>query len=261
MTYLAAVFVFIFGSVIGSFLNVLIWRLPRGESIIFPGSHCPKCNHPIAFYDNIPIVSYIILGGRCRHCGERISLRYPLVEGLCALGFLFAFWYSGFSFSLGFFKSIYLFSSLVAISFIDIDKRIIPEALTLPGIAVGLLFSLFEHDILNSLIGIFVGGGILLCFGFIGGVMFKKESMGFGDVELMAFIGAFLGWQKSILVVILAAFFAVLLGGGLLLLKSRKRKVDDHYIPFGPYISLAAVIACFYGQVMVDFYINSFFPA
>jgi len=177
------------------------------------------------------------------------------------LGFLFAFWYSGFSFSLGFFKSIYLFSSLVTISFIDIDKRVIPEVVTLPGIAVGLLFSFFEHNVLDSFIGVFVGGGMLLCFGFIGGVMFKKESMGFGDVELMAFIGAFLGWQRSILVVILAAFFAVLLGGGLLIIKSRRRKLSDHYIPFGPYISLAAVIAYFYGQVVIDFYINSFFPA
>ncbi|HAV43375.1 TPA: prepilin peptidase [bacterium] len=239
MQVLDKIFIFIFGLCWGSFLNVCIYRIPRNKSIINPPSHCPVCQQAIKPIDNIPLVSYLLLRGRCRYCQTRIPLRYPTVEALTAIIFLlFANKYGW-----GWERVICLAlaSVLVVIAFIDLEHYLIPDVLTYPTIIIGLVLSLLPGGVnpLEAIIGLLVGGGVIYLLLVVSPYVFGKEGMGGGDVKLAALMGVYLGWQK----VLLGLFFASLSGsivGGILILLGKKGRRD--YIPFGPYLVLGTLI-------------------
>ncbi len=242
----------IFGALIGSFLNVCIFRLPKEESIISPGSHCPHCQNPIKFYDNIPLVSYILLNGRCRYCKESISIQYPLVEGVTALSSLILFLKFGPTLSYLFYFS--LVAALIVITVIDLYHQIIPDVISLPGIGVGLLSSLiipYAHFI-DSVIGALLGGGSLFMVAALYQWLFKREGMGGGDVKLLAMIGAFLGWKAVILTILLGSLIGSIVG---IIIMVTKGKDFKYAIPFGPFLSLGAVIALFCGENLIRWYL------
>ena len=243
----------IFGALIGSFLNVCIIRLPREESIITPGSHCPHCAKPINFYDNIPVVSYLLLKGRCRYCKESISIQYPLVEGITALGSLALFMRFGPSLSYLFYFS--FVAALIVITGIDLYHQIIPDVISLPGIGVGLLASLVipQINFLDSLIGALLGGGSLFIVATLYQWLLKREGMGGGDVKLLAMIGAFLGWKAVILTILLSSLIGSITGMIMMVLKGKDFK---YAIPFGPFLSFGAVIALFYQNEIIFWYLR-----
>jgi len=242
----------IFGAIVGSFLNVCICRLPRGESIITPGSHCPHCQTPIRFYDNIPLVSYLFLGGKCRYCKGNISFQYPLVEGITALSSFLLFVRFGLSWSYLFY---FIFvAGLIVITGIDLFHQIIPDVISLPGIGLGLLASLIIPHLtfLNSLMGILLGGGSLFLVATLYQWLFKREGMGGGDVKLLAMIGAFLGWKAVILTILLSSLIGSISGVIIMVLKGKDFK---YAIPFGPFLSLGAAISLFYGERIITWYL------
>ena len=242
----------IFGAMVGSFLNVCIFRLPKEESIVWPGSHCPHCKNPIKFYDNIPLISYILLKGKCRHCHSPISFQYPLIEGITALGSLILFMKFGPSLSYLFYFS--FVAALIVITVIDLYHQIIPDVISLPGIGVGLLASLIIPQItfLNSLIGVLLGGGSLFLVATLYQWLFKREGMGGGDVKLLAMIGAFLGWKAVILTILLSSLIGSITG---IIIMALKGKDFKYAIPFGPFLSLGAVISLFYGENLIKWYL------
>ena len=242
----------IFGALVGSFLNVCIFRLPKEESIIWPGSHCPQCNKPIKFYDNIPLISYLLLQGKCRYCKKTISLQYPLVEGITALSSLCLFIKFGPSLSYLFFFA--FVAALIVITVIDLYYQIIPDVISLPGIGVGIIASLILPQIafFNSLIGVLLGGGSLFIVGTLYQWIFKREGMGGGDVKLLAMIGAFLGWKAVILTILLSSLIGSITGIIIMVLKGKDFK---YAIPFGPFLSLGAVMSLFYGEEIIRWYL------
>jgi leader peptidase (prepilin peptidase)/N-methyltransferase len=201
-----AVFAFLFGAAIGSFLNVVVYRLPVGISIIKPRSFCPSCKKPIMWYENIPIVSYVVLGGKCSRCKKPISIHYPLVELITAVLFLYLFLTYGVSLTSLFYA--YFFCTLIIISGIDFSHQFIPDMLSIPGIIVGIVFQILNSNFWPGLIGMVFGGGLILMFRVFGGWAYKKEVMGMGDVYLTAMIGAFAGFPF----IIVSIFFAALIG-------------------------------------------------
>ncbi len=254
--------IFILGLVFGSFANVVIYRLPKGKSIVRPGSRCPACGKDILWYDNIPLISYILLRGKCRFCKKHISARYFLIELITGILFLLIYLKFGLNINL-FIYTLFAFSMLL-MGFIDIDTYLISDVIVLPGIVLGLAFSIafpwmhYEfsraESVLYSLTGVILGGGLLLLVGVIGKLLFRKEAMGGGDVKLLAMIGAFLGWKS----VFMTIFFASLLGTiiSLTLIALKKKTIQD-YVPFGPYLGLGAVISMFYkGEIFLGFFIN-----
>jgi leader peptidase (prepilin peptidase)/N-methyltransferase len=253
--------IFILGAIVGSFLNVCILRIPKGESVIQPPSHCPNCNASIAFYDNIPLFSYLLLRGRCRACRERISPRYFAVELLTA-SLTVALFYK---FGLGpaFFSSFIFVAALIVISFIDLDVMIIPDLISLPGIVLGLVFSLAGRYVfddpfeiipspLSSLSGLLVGGGFLLAVGWIYEFFTKVEGMGGGDIKLFAMIGAFLGWQSLLATLLFASLGGAAIGMTVMLVKGVGRRYP---IPFGPFLCLGALLYLFLGKELAAFYL------
>jgi len=245
MNTLLAIIAFIFGAVIGSFLNVCIWRIPEEKSIVFPSSHCPKCGKSIRPFDNIPVVSWLALRGRCRDCGEPISPRYPLVEMLTALLSLVLFWKYGLSLQ---YLAAFLFTAaLVVITFIDFDHQIIPDVISLPGIPVFFLLAVFVMGIgfLDALIGLIVGGGFLYLVAVGYELIAKREGMGGGDIKLLAMIGAFLGWKSLFFVVFMSSILGALVGIVLIMIKGKDMK---YAVPFGPFLSIAAVMYLFVGS-------------
>ena len=243
----------IFGGLIGSFLNVCIARLPKEESIVFPGSHCPRCGHPIRSYDNVPIISYFLLKGKCRDCQASISIQYPLVEGITVLGSLLLF--LRFGPSVGYFVYFAFVSALIVITVIDLYHQIIPDVVSLPGIGVGLLASLLLPGITfwNSLAGVLLGGGSLFVVATLYQWLFKREGMGGGDVKLLAMIGAFLGWKAVILTILLSSLIGSIAGIAIMLLKGKDFK---YAIPFGPFLAAGAVISLAYGGNIINWYLN-----
>lgn len=239
------------GALIGSFLNVCIYRLPRQESIAWPGSHCPQCAHPIAWYDNIPILSYVVLGGRCRHCRVPIPFRYPIVEILNAIGYVGLLWFFGPSWAVVAYGVLY--SALLVVAWTDLSHKIIPNAVTFPGIIVGLIcaVTVLPLGLLNSLLGILVGGGILWLLAWASPYLFGKEGMGGGDIKLLAMIGAFLGWKPALMTIMIGSFLGSLVG--ITLISARVIKRED-YIPFGPFLVCGALVALFFGQSILDWY-------
>ena len=243
----------VFGAIVGSFLNVCISRLPKEESIVWPGSRCPYCKKPIKAYDNIPIISYILLKGRCRECHAPISTQYPLVEGGTALSSLFLI--TKFGPSLSYLVYFAFIASLITVTVIDLYHQIIPDAISLPGIGVGLLASLVIPQVtfFNSLIGILLGGGSLFLVATVYQWLFKREGMGGGDVKLLAMIGAFLGWKSVILTILLGSLIGSITGIIIMILKGKDFK---YAIPFGPFLSLGAVISLFYQNEMISWYLQ-----
>ena len=246
-----AIFSVLVGLVVGSFLNVCIHRLPKGESLVRPASRCPVCSVPIRWYDNIPVLSFLLLGGRCRGCGGRISWLYPAVEALTGMLFLLTM----LRFGLGV-RTIFLLAflcGLVVVTFIDLDHEIIPHAVTLPGIPLGLIASLITRDPSprDAAAGALVGAGLVYLVAVYAEVAFQRESMGGGDINLLAMIGAFLGWRQ----VLLSFFLAVGAGAclSLLLIATGVLSRKDR-IPFGPFLALGAVVALFGGDGLIDWY-------
>ena len=243
----------LFGALIGSFLNVCIYRLPRHESIAWPGSHCPVCSHPIAWYDNIPLVSYLILAGRCRHCSVHIPVRYPVVEALNAIGYVGLLWFFG----AGWPAVVYglLYSALLVVAGTDLSHKIISNVITFPGIAVGLISAstILPLGFVNSLIGLLVGGGILWFLAWASPYLFGKEGMGGGDIKLLAMIGAFLGWKPALITIMVGSLLGSIVGITLIALRVIKR---EDYIPFGPFLVCGALVALFFGQSILDWYLR-----
>jgi leader peptidase (prepilin peptidase)/N-methyltransferase len=243
---------FIFGLVLGSFLNVCIYRLPRGESIINPPSSCPECGLRIRFYDNIPLISYMILLGRCRHCRSPIPFRYPVVELIA--GLLSAALFIKYGLSPTYFLFLAFAGSLVVVTFIDLQHKIIPDVISLPGILVGVVISFFDLGNVfwrDSLLGMVAGGGFL----FLVGLLFKwftgKEGMGFGDVKLLAMIGSWMGWRPLPYIVLISSLTGTLVGGASLLLAGQGMREK---IPFGPFLVLGALTFFFFETELVDWY-------
>lgn len=245
--------VFVFGALVGSFLNVCIHRIPGGESIAFPASHCPHCKTAIKPYDNIPIVSYLVLRGRCRSCAAGIAIRYPLVEmlgGIAAVGALCAFGLSA--------EALLIFAflaALIVITFIDLDHQIIPDAISLPGIFVGfaaaLLFGTPSWS--DSLIGILLGGGLLWAVAEGYARLTGREGMGGGDIKLLAMIGAFLGWRAIPVTVLVGSLLGSVIGLSLMALRGRDTRMA---IPFGPFLAVGAVVALFWGEAIIAWYLG-----
>jgi len=257
----SAILVFIFGAIVGSFLNVCIARIPKGTSLVSPPSHCPNCKDPIRFYDNIPLVSYIFLLGRCRSCGEGISPRYFIVELLMAS--LAVTLYYQFGFSLAFLVSSVFVAALIVISFIDLDVRIVPDVISLPGILAGLLFSVVARYIINdpfelipspvnALIGVLVGGGFLLALAWGYEAFTGVEGMGGGDIKLLAMIGAFLGWTSIPFTLFFASLTGSVIGLGFMIGKGVGRRFG---LPFAPFLCLGALLYLFFGNELIQFYL------
>jgi leader peptidase (prepilin peptidase)/N-methyltransferase len=259
MQYIA---VFLFGAVVGSFLNVCIYRIPRGLSIIIPSSKCPSCNNPIQPWDNIPILSYILLKGRCRSCNARIPFKYPLVEFLNAILYVIAILRFGPDFSWSLLIYFIFLSSLVVITFIDIEHQIIPDRITLSGIVLALIFGstvlpdpFSRSELLGfkaSVIGVLLGGGFFYAVGVLGTAVLKKDAMGGGDIKMMAMVGGFLGWKGVILTTFMGSLLGSLVGILLLMIKGKKWGTK---IPFGPYLSFGAVLSLLLGQEFLVWYL------
>ncbi len=245
--------IFVFGLLIGSFLNVCIYRMPKNESIIFPASHCPSCNKNIFWYDNIPVISYLALAGKCRFCKAKIRLRYPLVEILTAA--LLSALFLRFSITPKFFVYSIMTCGLIAATFVDFEITEIPDEISLGGLALGILMALVFPlvmgeatrlgAILASIAGAIVGGGSIYILGVLGKIAFKKEAMGGGDVKLMAMIGSIIGWKLVIMTFFIAPFFGAV--PGIIL----KIKNGSETIPYGPFLSTAALVSVFFGNRII----------
>jgi leader peptidase (prepilin peptidase) / N-methyltransferase len=264
-----------YGLIAGSFLNACIWRIPIQESLL-PRSHCPQCGGKIAFYDNIPVISYLLLWGRCRYCRCRISWRYPAVEIGTAAFYVLLVWRFDLSFSL--IPAVLFASMLIALIFIDLDHMILPDVITLPGILAGFLLSPLQDPIfffdsftsfltagwkpagwipyytayLGSFLGLAIGGGLLWAVAEIYFRVRKIEGLGFGDVKMMALVGAFIGWKYALLTIFLGSFSGAVIG----LLYVRYKNLDFHryQIPFGIFLGIAALVTLLTGPEILDWY-------
>jgi leader peptidase (prepilin peptidase)/N-methyltransferase len=242
----------LFGLMVGSFLNVCIYRLPRRESIVFPASRCTACGEEIRWYQNIPVVSWLLLRGKCASCGERISIVYPLVELLT--GALFAAHVAIFGLELLLVPRLIFASGLIVLAFIDLRHRILPNPITLGGTVVGFLFSLFlSPGWLSSLIGVLIGGGLLFAIGEIYMKLRGIEGMGMGDVKMLAMIGAFLGWPGVLVTLVLSSMSGAIVG--IILLVSQKGDMK-YQLPFGTFLAVAALVASLYGDALVTWYLS-----
>lgn len=262
------------GLLVGSFLNVCIVRIPLGRSIVTPPSQCPRCKQPIKFYDNIPVVSYLLLRGKCRNCGLAISWRYPLVELLNAL--VYGWVYHEFGLHGEAILIMALCSSLIVITFIDLDHLIIPDSITLPGMVLGLVVAPFfmpalsaplpffldrvmPYDwphlerVINSFLGLVCGAAPLFILGWIWEKLRRVEAMGGGDVKLMGMFGSFLGWKSALLIIMLGAIMGSVVGVTLILLRKHKA---EQVIPFGPFLAMGAVVTMLYGSDIVFWYLG-----
>lgn len=263
------------GLCVGSFLNVVIHRLPRmmerewreqcaalnGESapdeprlsLSFPRSRCPACGHPISASENVPIVSYLLLRGRCSGCSARISPRYPMIEALTCLLSLLTVWHFGFSLSAG--AALILIWSLIALTFIDFDTQLLPDAITLPLLWLGLLFNLVGGfaSLPSAVIGAMAGYLSLWSVYWLFKLATGKEGMGYGDFKLLAALGAWLGWQMLPCIILLSSLVGAVIGISLIILAKRGREVP---MPFGPYLACAGLIALFWGQTITQAYLG-----
>ena len=278
---IACAFMAVLGAMIGSFLNVVIHRVPREQSIVFPNSTCPKCRKPIKPYDNIPILSYLVLRGRCRSCGAKISPRYPAVEALTAALFAAVTWHDGLSFALAF--DLAFTASLIALVFIDAEHMLLPNAITYPGILFALVMRLvvpylagsshFEDlphlisilparlplgvvSLIGALIGALAGGGSLWLMGFLWAKLRGVEAMGFGDVKMMLMVGAYLGWRLTILTILLAAFSGSLAGIAMMLQRGQRNM--QMMLPFGIFLGIGSIASLLIGARLIEWYASQF---
>ncbi len=275
------IFAGVLGAIIGSFLNVVIHRLPLEDSIVFPNSRCPSCGAVIAFYDNVPVLSYLLLRGRCRSCETRISARYPAVELMTALLFVAVTWRVGLTLVLPF--DLIFVSALIALVFIDAEHMILPNAITYPGIVFALVARLtipyllgsphfddlpglmqgmlsdmpiWAASLIGALIGALVGGGSLWLMGWTWERLRGVEAMGLGDVKMMFMVGAYLGWRLTILTI----FFGVLSGSliGVALMVQQGKKDMQMLLPFGVFLGIGSIIALMVGPQIVEWYAGQF---
>ena len=276
----ACVFVGVLGAMIGSFLNVVIHRLPREQSIVFPNSTCPRCRASIKAYDNIPVLSFLILRGQCRSCGARISPRYPAVEALTALLFAVVTWHDGVSFALPF--DLAFTASIVALLFIDAEHMILPNAITYPGILFALItrvvvpyvtgpshfddlpglitnfppsYPVWLVSLIGAAIGALAGGGSLWLMGFLWEKLRGVEAMGFGDVKMMFMVGAFLGWRLTILTILIGAFSGSLAGIAVMLKRGRNLQM---MLPFGIFLGIGSIVSLLLGSRIIEWYASQF---
>jgi leader peptidase (prepilin peptidase)/N-methyltransferase len=244
---------FLVGCIFGSFYNVVIHRLPSGQSIVRPPSHCPACGSAIAAYDNIPLLSYLLLGGKCRHCNAPISLRYPLVEGLSGLVALLLSRRYGLHPQLAI--EFVFCSLLLVIAMIDLDTGLIPDTLSLPGIALGFIFSFFTPRLswLDSLLGIVLGGGIfyLIAAGYT--LIRRKDGLGGGDIKLLGMIGAFIGWPGVAFTILASSVSGMIIA---LPMMWRSGKGLGASVPFGPFLAFGAVLYIFFGRLIYQWYFS-----
>jgi len=249
------IIIIVFGFAWGSFLNVLIYRIPRDMSIIKPASSCPSCRKKIKVYDNIPIISYLILGGKCRYCKAKIPLTYPLVEFLTPLSFILL--YTHYSLSFFFFASCLFASAMIVLGFIDFFHMILPDVITLPGLLLSIVYSFFREDLnlTQALIGAVTGAGFLLLVYGTYYLVRKKEGLGMGDVTMMLLIGAYLGWKQAFFTLILASFVGALVGVFVILF----RKKDFQFsLPFGTFLAPAAFFSLLWGEKILRAYLSLF---
>ncbi|HMA76833.1 MAG TPA: prepilin peptidase [Candidatus Krumholzibacteriaceae bacterium] len=251
----ALIFIFTAGLAAGSFLNVIIYRVPRGGSVIRPRSSCPACRRVLRWYENIPLLSYIFLKGKCAGCGKKISPRYPFIELSGGILALLCFYYSGFTLDLLF---IYPFiMSLIAVTLIDWEHKIIPDSISLPFILIGFIWAYLSTDIAlsSSFYGALAGGGSLYLVGLTYKSFRKTEGMGGGDVKLMAMIGAFLGIRLVLPVILVASFFGALYGIFLL----RKGGTGRTAVPFGSFLAPAGILCLLLGDFFISWYFLNFY--
>ncbi len=243
-------FVVVFGLLVGSFSNVCIYRMPRQESVVFPASHCTACGSPVRPYDNIPVVSYLLLGGKCRSCGVKISPIYPAVES--AIGLLITLAYLHFGLSVEFLVTAVVSTVLVIVTVIDLQHRIIPDKITLPGIVFGFAAGFYLEGWRDSLIGFFVGGGLFYLI-----AVLSRGGMGGGDIKFIAAAGALMGWQKVLLIIFIGALSGSVVGIALMALKGGTRK---SMIPFGPFLALGTLLTLYFGDDLVRLYLSTMQP-
>jgi len=244
------------GLCLGSFLNVLIYRIPRKKGWVKERSACTACEGKLKWYHNVPLVSYLVLRGKCAYCKAPISFRYPLVELLNAGLYLYFYWQCGLTEN--FFIFSYLSSVLLAIFFIDFDFQIIPDMFTIPGMVIGLGVSFIPGGLtpVQAGLGLLVGGGSLWIVAILGDWIFKKESMGGGDIKMVAMLGAFLGWQKVLFIFLAGAALGLVGSIAFMIVSARTRK--ERLIPFGPFLALAALVAIVYGDQLIGWYVDTF---
>ena len=267
----------VFGAIIGSFLNVVIHRLPREESIVLPGSRCPECGATIAFYDNVPVMSYLLLGGRCRACKTHISARYPAVEALTAALWVIVVWHDGLTWALPF--DLVFVTAITALVFIDAEHMLLPNAITYPGIAFSLIarvglpylmgrphfddldmlldgmlagMPLWAASLVGAFIGALVGGGSLWLMGWTWEKLRGIEAMGLGDVKMMFMVGAYLGWRLTILNIFLGVLSGSLIG--IFLMLRRGKRDMQMLLPFGVFLGIGAIAALLVGSQMIEWY-------
>jgi len=237
------------GLLFGSFANVLVYRLPRGESVVFPGSHCPSCDHNIAWFDNIPVLSWLWLRGHCRHCKADIAIRYPLLEAGMGLMWALLAWHFPFGPELA--MALVLSFLLWVLTWIDLETGLLPNALTFPGIALGLLFAGLSGDIISSAIGALGGYAVFWVVARLFLLLTGREGMGQGDFKLLAMLGAFLGWEALPSIIFLSSLVGAVVGSLYLLLASRSMRAE---IPFGPYLAGAGMIWLVWGEGLLRWF-------
>ncbi len=248
---------FLIGLFIGSFFNVCIYRIPTEQSIVFPPSHCTSCGHRLKVLDLIPVISYMFLKGKCRYCGSRISVQYPLIEFLTGALYLVLYLHFGLTWQL--LIGIVLVSLLLIITVIDIKHMIIPDELVVFGLVSAVIFQLTGISpigFISAIFGTLLGGGVFLLIALFSMLILKKEGMGGGDIKLMAMIGALTGWKATLLTIVLSVYLGGLLGGALLLLKAKRR---GDYIPYGPFIAMATVISLLWGENIISWWLGLFY--
>ena len=255
---------FIFGACIGSFLNVVIYRIPAGISLVHPPSRCPQCMHPLGVTENVPVFGWLWLGGRCRWCKTKISSRYPIIEAVTGFIFMLVFWRFGYSLeTVGY--CLFL-SWLLSLSMIDFDTMTLPSTLTKSGLVLGLIFQVVvgwqasQEHIANRLMfgigGAVTGIWLLEIIALIGLIIMKQQAMGDADGKLMATIGAWIGWKCVLLSSFIACGVGSIIGGGAIALKIIGKKQP---MPFGPFLALGGTLSLFFGDAIIDAYLNTFF--
>lgn len=239
------------GAAVGSFLNVCIYRIPEGLSIVTPASRCPQCGRPIRAFDNIPVFSYLLLGGKCRDCQGRISPRYPLVELLTAAFAWFLF--GKFGLTPAFFAVFVFVCALIVVTFIDLDQQIIPHVITLTGIPVFALLAVLFMGLtaLDAFLGVMIGAGTLYFVAVYYEALTGREGMGGGDVNLLAMLGAFLGWRSLLFILLVSSLLGAVVGVAIILVK---RKDMRYAVPFGPFLCVAAVLYLFFGTTLTGLF-------
>lgn len=256
-TFVQYGFFFILGSILGSFGNVLIYRMPKEESVVLPGSKCVSCKSPIQWFDNIPILSWIFLKGRCRSCGTKISIRYPLVESLTGILFLLSFHFIGYKWFL--IEILWFQFAAIVCSFIDFDQMILPDEFTLSGIVIGLVGAALnpERGFVEAILGVLFGGGFLWMMAYVYFLFTKNEGMGGGDIKLLAWIGALVGWKAIPFIIMVSAIFGSIIG---IVIAFKSDDGIKTAIPFGPYLVLGSVLYVFGGENLATQYFNLFLP-